>query len=454
MTRPPDPPRKRRWWPCLAAAVAGVVGLLAGGIALDRYLARKAWADACAEADRLDPGWRWDDLTAARPVGPADNVAARIRDVKAALPQQWPNWAAAVRPEDVPPPPPPMPGDDVPPLGVVVDVDSPEARRGMFARELEMNLDTLTPAQQLRAIELAAVRAVLAQAGDALPKTADLEDLPAGRVPVTEPSPLLFRVPLDHVQHTRAVARLLQLDATVQAAGGHIDAALADARRILASARATDAEPCLIAGLVGVAVRIVGVTTVERTLAQGEPGPDALDRTRRAVQGEMARPLALAMLRGERALWDDYVRCVEDGRVSRDDADEIMGLDRMTGNGRLDRWLGRIRGRGWSLRKAAAYLRRQTRLVEAVKDSPDGSEVRDAVAAATSDPNLALQAFDRVLAAERRSRALLAAADAALAAERFRRDRGRWPASIKMSWSVRSCSRPCRPTRSTANRCG
>jgi hypothetical protein len=70
-------------------AFAGVAGLLYGGLWLDRWLEDRDWRAACADADRLDPGWRWDDLLAARPNPPDDrNAAVRILAVQSALPER------------------------------------------------------------------------------------------------------------------------------------------------------------------------------------------------------------------------------------------------------------------------------------------------------------------------------------------------------------------------------
>src|SRR5207248_1408519 len=96
---PPVPiPRHRRRWRWRVVSVVSIFALIVGGLWFDDYLSRKAWTDACAEADRLDPGWRWDDLMAARPSEPSDNAAIRVHQIRTALPQRWPDWMAVVRP--------------------------------------------------------------------------------------------------------------------------------------------------------------------------------------------------------------------------------------------------------------------------------------------------------------------------------------------------------------------
>jgi hypothetical protein len=86
---PPAPaaPRRRRLlrsgWVLLACAWVGTACLLC-----DRWQQQRAWEEACAEADRLDPGWRWDDL-AARPPLPAErDSAAHVRAALNLLPDR------------------------------------------------------------------------------------------------------------------------------------------------------------------------------------------------------------------------------------------------------------------------------------------------------------------------------------------------------------------------------
>ena len=69
---------RRRWFRRIAAAVVAVAVAIGLWLAVEQYLAGRDWADACAEADRLDPGWRWAELEAARPSLPDDRNLARV----------------------------------------------------------------------------------------------------------------------------------------------------------------------------------------------------------------------------------------------------------------------------------------------------------------------------------------------------------------------------------------
>src|SRR5436190_10901886 len=104
MTDPPPHEKPRRRWRWLALIPLAAALLLGGLLVFDRYQAERAWEDACAEADRLDPGWKWEDLLAQRPELPANRDAIRVTHAAASkLPEKWPDWAAAIREEDLPP---------------------------------------------------------------------------------------------------------------------------------------------------------------------------------------------------------------------------------------------------------------------------------------------------------------------------------------------------------------
>src|SRR5260370_752405 len=79
-------PAKRRRWPIVLACL---LGLAAVPIAGYLYLAQSADREleaAIEEADRLDPGWRYDDLLADRkPISDEENPAVLVGKVDALL---------------------------------------------------------------------------------------------------------------------------------------------------------------------------------------------------------------------------------------------------------------------------------------------------------------------------------------------------------------------------------
>jgi hypothetical protein len=373
--------RWRRW---LAVAGVVLVGLVAFGIWLEHFLEERAWRAACAEADRLDPGWRREELFAARPNPPDDrNAALRVRAAQQLLPGSWPN---------------------VP-----------------VARLLGASTDAFV-LQQLRPEQVKAARDALDAGADALAQTRGLEDMPGGRLPredsTTYQPPDLFG--------TLKVARLLGLSAVLQSEDGQHDAALDTCRQMLAVARADSDELILMGTLLCIAIQELTVRTLERALAQGEPGEAALAALQRSLEDDSARPVMLNALRAERA----WVPELREGGMTRELADSIA--PRITGQATIDHWLNRLRGDGWWKPLFSANVRRLTLLIEAEKARPDAL-LECAEELASTDRRL-IQVFSDMrsyFVADFRTRALLRSGIVALAAERFRRVHGRWPASLE-----------------------
>jgi hypothetical protein len=386
----------RRWWRRLAAGGVVLIGLIAVGHWVESWREERDWRDACAEADRLDPGWRWGDLMAASPNPPDDqNVALRVRAIQRLMPAKW---------------------DDAP----VVDQFKSPAR-----------------GQRPRPDLVGALRDTLAPAAAALAAAEGLEALASGRVPREYRSPVQANLIADiqpDIQDVRQVARLLNLHAQLLAEDARADDALRAVRRILADARAAAAEPTLINALVCCAIRAVAVNSLERVLAQGEPTPEALVATQRALEVEAESPLMRDALRGERALIEDFARAVAESRVTQDQLNQFDGYPaRLTGVAAIDEWIHRVRG-GFRPWKATGFVRYYTALIEIAKESPDALDLRHdevaAIEARTSSTVRDSIPTAKMRDAERRLRAQLRIGYVSVAAERFRREKGRWPTSL------------------------
>src|SRR5262245_50126484 len=77
-TPPEAGARRRRWWP-IVLGIALLLLLLAGGyVLLIFYLSDRNLRRVHAEADRLDPGWRLEELEARRAVLPDEQNAALV----------------------------------------------------------------------------------------------------------------------------------------------------------------------------------------------------------------------------------------------------------------------------------------------------------------------------------------------------------------------------------------
>jgi hypothetical protein len=442
---PQQRPSRRRWLR-LALGLFLVIVPFVAYYEFDKLRAERAWQEACAEADRLDPGWRWDDLMAARPI-PADSrtAAARVHEFARTIPQRqsglqlYPDWESVVRPEDIPPiaVPDPEPHLDEDELADYRRRIS-EFRRRKYAETLQKSFAELQPERQLRPEQVAALRAVLATAAEALPLADGLEALPPGRMRTDTTSPIMFRSSLAHTNDSRAVGLWLRLRAILAAQDGRPDEALGDCHRILVAASVADTEPSAIAGICRFSLRVYGVGAVERVLAQGEPSPHSLVKLQQALETESTNLVLVNLFRGERAMFEDFVRCVEAGCFSRDEADRYCAGPRfsVTNNQTIDGWLNRLRGGTWTKWRAAVHLQYLTLLVETAKRLPNdllrqSAEVAAAEARNASQgvPGLMID-VTKVASYDRRSQALVSSAAAALATERFRREAGRWPHSL------------------------
>src|SRR5437867_10407221 len=102
------------WKRRLIFAAVFVVLIAAGLIGWHFYtslISDKELRDAIAEADRLDPGWRLEELEAKRAVIPAaENSAEQVLAIKALIPKPWPPDSMTklpeprvVRPDEEPP---------------------------------------------------------------------------------------------------------------------------------------------------------------------------------------------------------------------------------------------------------------------------------------------------------------------------------------------------------------
>ncbi len=387
-TTTPPPRKPRRWrFPVFLGAL---LLLIVVGVPLGLYLYYRAAADgalaeALAEADRLDPGWRLEELEARREKIPdRENSALQIRAVKKRMP---PNWG----------------GD--PQFSELFEQEVPEA--------------------QLNEAQVKALRAELGKAAAALAEARKLKDLPRGRFPINyTPDGLSTFL---NSQEARDAARLLSNDVRLLAQEGKADAALDSCRAVLNCARAVGDEPTLISVLIRVALRGIAVGDTERVLAQGEPAAPGLLTMQRVLEEEETVPLMLTGLRGHRAFLDRLWNGLQSGEIKHQVIAHPVNGPKVT----RERLLG-ISTIGIKHARAAT-LRYLTEVVE-VSKVPVGiraMELMELEASARSLPEgakLLIPAFARVASAEQRSVAQLRCAIVALAAERHRRERGAWPA--------------------------
>lgn len=353
-----------------------------------------------AELDATDPGWRLEDIEAARSVIPEeDNSALVVVAAKSALREQWgemgtqradsPSWLE----------------ERVKALGLNEKLDD----------ELAGQLDY-----------------ELSQAAGPVTIARSLAHRPRGRHAVAY-APDFISTNLSDQQGSRDVARLLCLDAASRAQKGEIDAALDSCRAGVNTGRSIGDESVLpVLARIGSVSR--AADAVERVLAQGIASDEALARLQALLEDEASQNLSLTGIRGDRAGFHRLMEELEVGRVS---------LEHAIGSSPPKEFVAIVSllGPGFYKRNHQTVLSWFTDILEVLGDGADDHEtalealrirlVRDRSKHDKLLAALILPAVQKVAAAEQRHRAHLRSAIAALAAERFRMRHHEWPTSLQ-----------------------
>lgn len=351
-------------------------------------VAREELDAARTHLDAEDPGWRLDQIQAAR--------------------------ERAFPPDD----------RNITKLAVKINADTPKAFEEFLTRA-----DTPTPwlpEKELNRLpspaKLADARQTRTVCREVIDRALKLGALTGGGViPAAAPNPMNTLLP--HVQPQRTTASLLSLNAVVLAADKDADAALASSRAGLNLVRGLGDEPMLISMLVRVAVAAIAVQSGERVLAYGEPKA-GLAEFQADLLREADEPLLAVGFRGERAWMDatfDYFQ-VDPGAIPGDDLPVISGL-------------GRLAFRRRVMADQLQVLKLETRYLDIARgpshewvetmraDTPPGDELGPLA-------RLFTPAAEKVTLAVLRSRARLRSLAVGIACERFRQKNGRWPTNL------------------------
>jgi hypothetical protein len=391
MNDSPTPSRPRRWLRRSLWVLLPVLLVVGGWL----YLVTDAtWRlqSATAEADRLDPEWRLAQLEAKQPVLPdKDNSALRVLVARKLIPTGW----------------------------------------GGTIGFWELFQD-LPPQPRLNDQQLSALRGELAKAAKAVKEARKLADMPNGRYPI-EWAPDFLTTRLDHLQESRQVAALLQMDTLLRTQEGDADGAIRSIQAVLNTGRSIGDAPTAVTQLIRLAQRGLAVHLLERTLAQGEPTPAVLVDLQRRLEEEDMHPSFLIAIRGERAAADQLMEYLEGGGLSQSGIQKELdstGPDGPSLGERLPLLLpGGIKS------QRAAMLRFMTEAVEIAKLPPEqqkGPLDRWSAAARTQPVLVKLftPALIKVASACQRSSGQLCAAAVLIAAERYRQDRKQLPGSL------------------------
>jgi hypothetical protein len=397
---PLRPPRPRSSWlkrlrPALLLLVP--VALVQAWYFLHSAAAERRLQNAIAEADRLDPGWRLEELEAKRDVLPDDrNSAVQVAAVHQLRPRDWPSH--------------------------------------LFQERFDIAQVTGEPPCLLPDGDAKLLEDQLKVAATGLETARRLAHMPQGRMAVVW-SKDGIGVLLPSLQEAREVANLLGYDAWLRCQKGDIDGALESCRAILNVERAIGDEPTHVSMLVRSAVRGIGVARVERALAQGKASASALAQLQEQMAELENHRFLLIAMRGERALNDRFMRWLQEGGFSPKNLSAMLGLGNTGPGGSLipEELVALLSSPLPGQR--AALLQYNTMLVEIAKlpDHQQDAECAKAISLLPDQPLFVRQfvaAGARMATAHRRALAYLRCMRVGVATERFRLRHERWPKSL------------------------
>ncbi|HEY7425710.1 MAG TPA: hypothetical protein VH682_15885 [Gemmataceae bacterium] len=379
------------WWRWLKSLGWALLALLVMAICAWtwwHYSAQKRLEEALAEMDSAEPGWRLEDIEAAREQIPEEKNSARV--VVAAgklLPHPWP------------------------------------------PNEFEDRSFGLQPSESLAADDFARLTQELAAVRPALEEARKLVNFPKGRHRIAYKSDM--STPLEDQTLTRLVSMLLTCDAHYHAQTRSPIAGLISSRAALNAARSLGDEPLGTSQVVRMACIAMGCRAIERTLGQGEQPPVELTATQKLLEDEEVFPDLLISARGQRAVTHDTYDAIESGRIN------VISLS----TNRPPNWTERLKGRFYRtvvLNEHPTMLALMNRWValtrlppheQAAAEQELEQEIRDLPKPA-SLTRLIFPSVTKLGGASRRKHAILRCTVVALASERYRQATRKWPESL------------------------
>ena len=385
-----------------------------------RFLGGMRLDEAIAEADRLDPGWRFAELEASRGPfpEPLKNGMDHILRVKAAMPKGiWPEWPFSKFNDDQP---------------YLFDLrHAMNESLGDTDREASAMLNT----EQERVL-----RAEAARAREAIELARQMPNYPSGRYVIKWTSDFID-ITVPQVQESRKIGDLMRVDGRLRAHDGDIDGALQDAKAILYADRAVGDEHLLWAQLVRMISDLVAIQLLERVLACGQASEKTLSDVQTELEKQSRTPFFLLGIRGERAGLDYMLQNADTGEIPAarfhrilQETASISSASRPTDK----RWL--LEFETWrfylNLRNERAQLLHfLDKIVELAKE-PSWQGSHDIPAAVEEEKNQSrlwsnwVYNIDKSYILSVRLAALLRTAYTALAVERFRLAKGHWPTNL------------------------
>ena len=399
----PAPSRRRRGRRILARILTGALLVCCIGLLIRAYFvhdSEKLLADAEAEADRLDPGWRWEDLVAHRRVIPDEqNGAVIVMAAAKELPAEWPPRTKQESKE---------------PLSELVE--------------------QLEPVVQLNDELLAELQAAVDAGTAAHTKLREIASRPSGRFAI-ELSNDFLSTKLPHMDACRGLGDLEYLAAALRAHQGSAKAAMEHCHIFLNVGRSLTDEPFLISVVHRTLCQKRVAQSLERILGQTEVSDGDLLTMQQQLVLELQEEVLLPALRGERVGMLRVYSSMGSGEFQSSDLRKEFDFHPFM------RWTYV----SWCARYGAAQaVAMMNEAVEIGKkplveqrtlwrDWADSVNMQMAEAKRSSPFNalgfVMLPAIDRIAESHFKYHALLECAVAAIAAERYRFAQRRWPAS-------------------------
>jgi hypothetical protein len=388
------PSRRYRAWRLFRfLLLVAIVGLcfLVGKYIYGSITASKELAEAIAETDQVDPGWRIEELEAKRQSVPDGQNAAMVAMAAAKdLPKEW-------------------------------------EQASVYEVVYELSED-VEPPVLLNDKQIGALRRDFKPLTAALHQARRLTDMTRGRYTVHW-TPDVFSTLVPHLQELRKVYVLLSGDVFLCAQDQALPQAWASSQAILNAAGSMGDEPMLISLLVRLAGRHIAFQSMQRVLAHGEVTEKSLAHTQSLLEGDERRPWLMIVMRGERAGFHSLMSTLESGEVS---LSQISGSShKPTFTDKVTDFLARH-----EFKESHAYGLRY--MIKAIgicngpleQQTKRFRELEDTLADAPVLAKLFLTALAKVQAAYVRSQAELRCALTALAVERYRLIHHSWPKGL------------------------
>ncbi|MFO0961098.1 MAG: hypothetical protein U0800_27265 [Isosphaeraceae bacterium] len=297
-TVPSQPTSAELWrlWAWSGIPVAVILAATAGVGFYQAWIIDQRLAEAIAVTEEVDPRWRLDDVLADREsVSDEENSAPIVARAAAMVPFDWPDPPFSASPSKEP-------------------TELQVAMERLFREVPTVQFDD-------RTVEI--VRAELDRYAEAVRLARTVADYRRGSHQITI-GPAIIDTLLMETNRARTLGKLLGADAAIRAQEGDIDGALKACRAILGISRSIGDEPFLPSVMIRFALWGETRRAALRAISQGEASDPALAAFQADILEIKEEPILERCLRAERAMLDELILRVRNGKVP---ADGLDGFD-------------------------------------------------------------------------------------------------------------------------------